>query len=127
MSAASSGPRTSALTTLSSPPASPRPRSSSQVVEMSRISSGQAGHRACYLVCGPSRSPDRMRLLRLVTTFLVLAVATPATAERIKDLADVEGVRGNPLVGYGIVVGLAGTGDDASSAATRRPLAAMMK
>jgi flagellar P-ring protein FlgI len=75
-----------------------------------------------------------MKLPRLVTGHAVLATlalalgVTPAArADRIKDLADVEGVRGNPLVGYGIVVGLAGTGDDASSAATRRPLAAMMK
>ena len=30
---------------------------------------------------------------------------------RIKDLTDVEGVRSNPLVGYGLVVGLNGTGD----------------
>ncbi len=59
---------------------------------------------------------------------LALVAAVPAArGERIKELADVEGVRGNPLVGYGLVVGLAGTGDDASSAAVRRPLAALMK
>lgn len=37
--------------------------------------------------------------------------AGPAVAARLKDLADVEGVRDNQLVGYGLVVGLAGTGD----------------
>jgi flagellar P-ring protein precursor FlgI len=37
-----------------------------------------------------------------------------AHAERIKDLATVAGVRGNQLVGYGLVVGLAGTGDQTS-------------
>ncbi|WP_334131818.1 flagellar basal body P-ring protein FlgI [Silanimonas lenta] len=37
-----------------------------------------------------------------------------AAVERIKDLAQVEGVRGNPLVGYGLVVGLDGTGDRTS-------------
>ena len=41
----------------------------------------------------------------------VVALAQPAQAERIKDLATVEGVRGNQLVGYGLVVGLDGTGD----------------
>ena len=35
-------------------------------------------------------------------------------AERIKDLATVDGVRGNQLVGYGLVVGLNGTGDQTS-------------
>jgi len=39
------------------------------------------------------------------------ALATPAQADRIKDLATFAGVRDNQLVGYGIVVGLAGTGD----------------
>jgi flagellar P-ring protein precursor FlgI len=37
--------------------------------------------------------------------------AGPAAAARLKDLADVEGVRDNQLIGYGVVVGLAGTGD----------------
>jgi len=34
-----------------------------------------------------------------------------ARADRLKDLASVQGVRGNPLIGYGLVVGLDGTGD----------------
>ncbi|MDG2406865.1 MAG: flagellar basal body P-ring protein FlgI, partial [Paracoccaceae bacterium] len=43
---------------------------------------------------------------------IVLAVV-PATgfADRIKDLASIAGVRSNQLVGYGLVVGLSGTGD----------------
>lgn len=44
---------------------------------------------------------------------LVLA-PTPAQAERVKDLAQVAGVRGNPLIGYGLVVGLDGSGDRTS-------------
>jgi flagellar P-ring protein precursor FlgI len=44
----------------------------------------------------------------------VVAFAQPARAERIKDLATVAGVRGNQLVGYGLVVGLDGTGDQTS-------------
>lgn len=51
----------------------------------------------------------------------------PVMADRLKDLADIEGARSNPLVGYGLVVGLAGTGDDASSPATRKTLSAMVK
>ncbi|WP_375393519.1 flagellar basal body P-ring protein FlgI [uncultured Sphingomonas sp.] len=45
--------------------------------------------------------------------FLALvAVANPASADRIKDLGGFQGIRSNQLTGYGIVVGLAGTGDD---------------
>lgn len=39
-----------------------------------------------------------------------------AQAERIKDMASVQGLRGNALVGYGLVVGLNGTGDQTSQA-----------
>src|SRR5579885_2249888 len=42
---------------------------------------------------------------------ILLAAASAAPAARLKDLVDIEGVRDNQLVGYGIVVGLAGTGD----------------
>lgn len=43
--------------------------------------------------------------------FLQIAGATPAGAERIKDIASFAGIRDNELVGYGMVVGLNGTGD----------------
>ncbi len=43
---------------------------------------------------------------------LLLVAATPVHAERIKDIARFSGVRSNALTGYGIVVGLSGTGDD---------------
>lgn len=45
--------------------------------------------------------------------FLLLCLALPAAANpiRIKDLVEFDGVRGNDLVGYGLVVGLNGTGD----------------
>jgi flagellar P-ring protein precursor FlgI len=48
--------------------------------------------------------------LLLICGFLVAAIST-AHAERIKDLATVSGVRSNQLIGYGLVVGLDGTGD----------------
>ena len=47
---------------------------------------------------------------------LVLCAPGAAQAERVKDLASVAGVRGNQLVGYGLVVGLDGTGDQTSQA-----------
>ena len=45
---------------------------------------------------------------------LLLCGLAPARAEAIRDVASVEGVRVNQLVGYGLVVGLAGTGDQAT-------------
>lgn len=47
----------------------------------------------------------------LLAGLAVLLTAQPVMAERIKDLASVAGVRSNQLVGYGLVVGLNGTGD----------------
>jgi flagellar P-ring protein precursor FlgI len=52
-----------------------------------------------------------MRLLKLSFAFLLLLPGTPAPAARLKDLVAIEGVRDNQLIGYGLVVGLAGTGD----------------
>lgn len=53
-------------------------------------------------------------VLALVGTGIVWS--TPAHAARLKEVASVQGVRSNPLVGYGLVVGLDGTGDQTTSA-----------
>lgn len=50
-------------------------------------------------------------MIRLILTFLFVATAAIAEPIRIKDLVEFDGVRGNDLVGYGLVVGLNGTGD----------------
>lgn len=42
---------------------------------------------------------------------LMLVVCGSVRGERIKDIVDIQGVRGNPLTGVGLVIGLAGTGD----------------
>jgi flagellar P-ring protein precursor FlgI len=52
-----------------------------------------------------------LRALRLVLLLAAALGAQGAAAERIKNLASIQGVRGNPLIGYGIVVGLDGSGD----------------
>jgi flagellar P-ring protein precursor FlgI len=57
-----------------------------------------------------------MRRLIASVCFGLLLAAGPAAAERVKDLARVNGVRSNPLIGYGLVVGLNGTGDQTSQA-----------
>jgi len=50
-------------------------------------------------------------LTRGLIILLFIAWMMPATADRIKDLSDVAGVRENQLIGFGLVVGLNGTGD----------------
>ena len=64
-------------------------------------------------------------LLALVAALLPLAVQ----AERIKDIADVVGVRDNQLMGYGLVVGLDGTGDapQTSSPFTLQAMVSMLE
>jgi flagellar P-ring protein FlgI len=52
----------------------------------------------------------------LLIAFAVAWPSMQAQAERVKDLASVSGVRANQLVGYGLVVGLDGTGDQTSQA-----------
>ena len=67
--------------------------------------------------------------IRPLALLLPLAAALPAAAQiRIKDIADVEGVRENQLVGYGLVVGLNNTGDKLDNAVfTRESLIGMLE
>ena len=74
------------------------------------------------------------RLLRAAVALAMLAASAavwwpaPAHAARLKDLAAVQGVRSNPLVGYGLVVGLDGTGDQTTQAPfTTQSLNAMLQ
>ena len=67
----------------------------------------------------------------IVTISLVVATAiflpSDARAVRIKDIVDIKGVRQNQLVGYGLVVGLEGTGDSEDSAFTIQSLASLLE
>jgi len=65
----------------------------------------------------------------LLAAAILALVAVPAqAASRIKDLADFEGVRSNVLIGYGLVVGLNGTGDSLRNAVfTQESLVAMLE
>ncbi|MEZ5839603.1 MAG: flagellar basal body P-ring protein FlgI [Hyphomicrobiales bacterium] len=57
-----------------------------------------------------------------------LAASDATAASRIKDIADIEGVRENQLIGYGLVVGLNGTGDGLSNSPfTLQSLQAMLE
>jgi flagellar P-ring protein precursor FlgI len=75
-----------------------------------------------------------MLFRRLWATFLAMtAMLAPfadafAATARIKDIVDIEGVRDNQLVGYGLVVGLNGTGDSLNNSPfTRQSLQAMLE
>jgi len=74
-------------------------------------------------------APLRRLGLAFAATGLLLGAAVPALASsRIKDIADFEGVRDNMLVGYGLVVGLNGTGDSLNrSIFTRESLIGMLE
>ncbi len=67
------------------------------------------------------------RFFLILATALVAVIATPpAHADRVKDLASVAAVRTNQLVGYGLVVGLQGTGDGADVSFTVQTVRAML-
>ena len=51
------------------------------------------------------------RLALTLCLLLGVFIAQPSKAERLKDIASVQGVRDNPLIGYGLMVGLDGSGD----------------
>ena len=80
---------------------------------------------------GAIRAIGMRRLLAAAAASLWLAIlyAAPAfAASRIKDIAEFEGVRDNPLVGYGLIVGLNGTGDKLTNAGfTRQSLIGMLE
>lgn len=53
--------------------------------------------------------------LMLLIALLALSFVAPSHAARLKDIASFEGVRSNQLIGYGLVVGLNGTGDSSNT------------
>ena len=52
-----------------------------------------------------------LRIAKIVLLILLIAAPASSYAERIKELASIQGVRENQLIGYGLVVGLDGSGD----------------
>jgi flagellar P-ring protein precursor FlgI len=67
-------------------------------------------------------------LLALLGTLWMLLMPLQAQASRIKEIASVQGVRSNPLTGYGLVVGLDGTGDQTTQTPfTTQSLNAMLQ
>jgi len=67
------------------------------------------------------------RYLLILTSALIACLVTPpAHADRVKDLASLAAARSNQLVGFGIVVGLQGTGDGAAVPITTQTVRAIM-
>ncbi len=69
---------------------------------------GKAGIRPTSWGAGDART---LRAALAALVVLTCAVSTATATSRIKDLANIEGIRQNQLIGYGLVVGLNGTGD----------------
>jgi flagellar P-ring protein precursor FlgI len=69
------------------------------------------------------------RMLKLAGLLLALLVLAPsnARADKVRDLVDIVGARENQLVGYGVVTGLNGTGDDISSPFALQSLRALLR
>jgi flagellar P-ring protein precursor FlgI len=71
---------------------------------------------------------QRYLAVALAAFALTLYAAAAGATSRIKDLADIEGVRENQLIGYGLVVGLNGTGDTLNNIPfTKQSLTAMLE
>lgn len=69
-----------------------------------------------------------VRVALLAAALSAIAAAPAAASSRIKDIASFEGIRDNLLIGYGLVVGLDGDGDDVDNAPfTRQSLEAMLE
>src|SRR5215468_9302028 len=69
-----------------------------------------------------------MMIRFLLALLLVLATASAQAAVRIKDIADIRGLRENQIVGYGLVIGLNGTGDTLRNAPfTEQSLQSMLE
>ena len=81
-----------------------------------------------YALNAQTRSRIISRVFPLVSMLIVILTlaVNPAHAVRIKDIAGINGVRTNQLVGYGLVVGLNGTGDKSNTLFTNQSMANML-
>jgi flagellar P-ring protein precursor FlgI len=71
---------------------------------------------------------SKLARVALAAAWVITSILPTQAASRIKDLANVEGVRQNQLIGYGLVVGLNGTGDTINNSPfTKQSLTAMLE
>lgn len=91
-----------------------------------RVLTRSDGHCMFRLLSSFLQSSVKLAVMACALTFVISEPA--AAASRIKDIVDVEGIRDNLLVGYGLVVGLNGTGDTLRNAPfTQQSLTAMLE
>jgi flagellar P-ring protein precursor FlgI len=78
---------------------------------------------------GTTRAARSRAMQILVGLLLALLVLVPGTAkaDKVHDLVDIVGARENQLIGYGVVTGLTGTGDDISSPFAMQSLRALLR
>ncbi len=69
----------------------------------------------------------RLSLLAAICAIVSLGMTTSVFAARIKDIVEIQGVRQNQLIGYGLVVGLKGTGDGNQSLFTLQSISSMLE
>ncbi|MFZ5894333.1 MAG: flagellar basal body P-ring protein FlgI [Myxococcota bacterium] len=75
----------------------------------------------------PSPSLGFTRWLAALAVLACIAFAPSARADRLRDLCDVVGARDNQLLGYGVVTGLNGTGDDLTAPFAMQSLRALLR
>ena len=68
-------------------------------------------NRLLHIMNRPLQNLNRWSVTAVLSCLVISMPVLTASAARIKDVADIAGVRSNQIVGYGLVVGLAGTGD----------------
>src|SRR4051794_5947997 len=87
---------------------------------------GHFSSTGCCWVCFLSNVMAKSSTIFVLCVLLVLSWTPGSRAEtRLKDLITLEGMRDNQLVGYGLVVGLAGTGDKRTTVFSTQSLANM--
>lgn len=69
----------------------------------------------------------RVTLMTIAIAMTLIVMPRTARAEHIRDLADVQGARDNQLLGYGLITGLSGTGDDTSVPFTAQSTLALLR
>src|SRR3972149_5842440 len=65
-------------------------------------------------------------MISIITILVMFIFTAPLQAARVKDIATVGGVRDNQLMGYGLIIGLNGTGDKKGTEFTIRSVTSML-
>lgn len=98
------------------------------------INRNPAGEPGSWIMSGPGNKECMMHnkhkihlLVWIILSFFGMVLISNSYAARIKDLAAIKGIRSNQLTGYGLVVGLNGTGDKDGVSFTKQALANMME